>query len=85
MKAFYKLFSVLSGLLSGMIAGMLFKRVWKTLAREEEAPEVTDEDRSWREVLPAAMLKGAVVATVRALVGRGEAVGVRRLTGSWPG
>lgn len=84
MKVFYKIFSLLSGLLSGILAGLIFKRVWKAVAKQEEAPLATDEDRGWREVLPAAILKGAIVALVKAIVGRGGAAGVRRLTGTWP-
>jgi hypothetical protein len=35
--------------------------------------------------LPAAALPGAVYAVVKAVLGRGTAVGTRKLTGVWPG
>jgi len=83
-KALYKPLSMTFGLLSGLVAGMLFKRVWKAVAHEDVPPTATEESRRWREVLPAAALEGAIVAVVKAAVGRGGASGVRRLTGTWP-
>ena len=53
-------------------------------AGDGEAPNATDEDRGWGEILAAAALQGAIFAVVRAAVDRGGAVGVRRLTGRWP-
>ncbi|MET8677403.1 DUF4235 domain-containing protein [Streptomyces sp. NPDC004647] len=76
---------MLFGLIGGMIAGAIFKRVWKVVAGEDDTPEPTDEDRRWREVLPAAALQGAIGAGVRATIQRGSATGVRRITGTWPG
>ena len=84
MKVLYKAYNVIIGLLSGLIAGMVFKRLWKALAKQEEAPAPTDEDTRWREVLPAAALRGAIVAVIKAAAGRSGAAGVRRLTGTWP-
>ena len=54
------------------------------MAGEDEAPEATAEEYSWAEVLAAAALQGAIFAVVKAAVDRGGAVGVRKLTGSWP-
>jgi Protein of unknown function (DUF4235) len=68
----------------GVLAGALFKRVWKLVADEDEAPRATEEDRSWTEVLLAAALQGAIFAVVKAAVDRAGAKGVRRLTGTWP-
>jgi hypothetical protein len=68
----------------GIVAGALFKQIWKLAAGEEDAPKATEEDRTWREVLLAAALQGAIFAMVKAVVDRGGAKGVRRLTGTWP-
>jgi hypothetical protein len=68
----------------GLLAGALFKRVWKLVADEDEAPKATEEDRGWTEVLLAAALQGAIFAVVKAAVDRAGAKGVRRLTGTWP-
>lgn len=80
----YKMVGLVSSLLSAMLAGMIFKQVWKRAMGQQDAPEPTDEERSWREVLPAAAAQGALVGLVKALISRGEAAGIRRVTGSWP-
>lgn len=84
-KVLYKPVGLVLGALSGMAAGVLFKQTWKVLGHDEDAPDATDEDRSWPEVLLAAALQGAIFAGVKAAVDRGGASGVRRLTGTWPG
>ncbi|MEU8568521.1 DUF4235 domain-containing protein [Streptomyces pathocidini] len=83
-KFFYKLLAFLAPLLGGMVASAIFKRIWKFLPGQEQAPAPTDEERSLREVLPAAALQGAITAGVRASVKRGNAAGFRRVTGTWP-
>ncbi|MFC4471771.1 DUF4235 domain-containing protein [Streptomyces xiangluensis] len=55
------------------------------LGHEEDAPDATDEHRTWREVVSAAVVQGAIFAGVKAVVDRGGAVATRRLTGTWPG
>jgi uncharacterized protein DUF4235 len=81
-KPIYRLASLGLSVVSGMLAGVMFKQLWKLIAREDEAPEATDPERSWREVLPAAALQGAVFATVKAAVERGAVQGGRKLAGS---
>ena len=81
----YKVLSLGVSVLSGMLAGAIFKRVWRLAAGQDEAPEATDADRSWREILLAAAAQGAIVALVRAVLDRGAAVSAHRLTGTWPG
>lgn len=84
-KVAYKPVGLALGAASGMIAGMLFKQAWKVLGHDRDAPDATDEDRDWGEVLLAATLQGAVFSVVRAAVDRAGATAVRRLTGTWPG
>ncbi|GAA3911569.1 DUF4235 domain-containing protein [Streptomyces lacrimifluminis] len=84
-KAAYKPVGMAMGILGGLLAGAVFKQAWKRLAHEDEAPDATDEFRSWREVLGAAVVQGAIFAGVRAAVDRGGATAIRRLTGTWPG
>jgi uncharacterized protein DUF4235 len=81
-KLIYRLASLGLSVVSGMLAGVMFKQLWKLIAREDEAPEATDPERSWREVLPAAALQGAVFATVKAAVERSAVQGGRKLAGS---
>jgi hypothetical protein len=84
-KTLYRLMSLGLSVVSGMLAGAMFKGTWKLIAREEDAPDATDMQRSWKEILPAAALQGAIFATVKAAVQRGAVQGGRKLTGSKPG
>ncbi|MEU9305640.1 DUF4235 domain-containing protein [Streptomyces sp. NPDC048269] len=84
-KIAYKPVGMVLGAVSGMLAGVAFKQVWKMIGNEEDAPDATDEDRSWQEILFAAALQGAIFALVKAAVDRAGATATRRLTGTWPG
>jgi predicted metal-dependent enzyme (double-stranded beta helix superfamily) len=84
-KLAYRPIGLALGALSGILAGATFKQTWKLLGHDEEAPEATDEERTWQEVLLAAALQGAIFALVKAAVDRSGAAATRRLTGTWPG
>jgi Protein of unknown function (DUF4235) len=84
-KLLYRLMSLGLSVVSGILAGAVFKGMWKLIAREEDAPDATDPQRSWKEVLPAAALQGAIFATVKAAVERGAVQGGRKVAGSRPG
>ncbi len=84
-KLLYKPFSLAFSVAGGVLAGMLFKQVWKLVAGKDSAPDATDEEYGWGEVLAAAALQGAIFAVVKAAVDRGGAEGIRKLTGTWPG
>lgn len=83
-KIAYKPVGVLLGVAAGAVAGAVFKKVWQLAAGDDDAPNATDEDRGWGEVLVAAALQGAIFAVVKAAVDRGGATGVRKVTGEWP-
>ncbi|MFF3727396.1 DUF4235 domain-containing protein [Streptomyces erythrochromogenes] len=84
-KIAYKPIGLALGAASGMIAGAVFKQAWKVLEGGGDAPDATDEDRPWKQILLAAAIQGAIFAVVKASVDRSGAVAVRRLTGTWPG
>ncbi len=84
-KVLYKPLGMLVSVLGGVLAGAIFKQVWKVAFREDDAPKATDADRTWREVLLAAALQGAIFGLVKAVVDRGAAEGTRTVTGVWPG
>ncbi|MGW7333433.1 DUF4235 domain-containing protein [Streptomyces sp. NPDC054840] len=84
-KIAYKPVGLALGAASGMIAGAAFKQTWKVIGHDDDAPDATDEHRTWREVLLAAALQGAIFALVKAAVDRAGAVTTRRVTGTWPG
>jgi hypothetical protein len=83
-KIAYKPVGLLAGIGAGMVAGFVFKEIWKMASGDDDAPNATDEDRGWGEILAAAALQGAIFALVKAAVDRSGAVSVRKLTGQWP-
>jgi hypothetical protein len=83
-KVAYKPVGILLGVAAGAVAGVIFKQVWRLASGDDDAPNATDEDRGWVEIVAAAALQGAIFAVVKALVDRGGATGVRKLTGTWP-
>jgi predicted metal-dependent enzyme (double-stranded beta helix superfamily) len=84
-KIAYKPVGLLLGATSGMIAAAAFKQAWKILGHDDDAPDATDQDRTWGEVLIAAAVQGAIFAVVKAGVDRAGATTVQRVTGTWPG
>lgn len=83
-KIAYKPVGVLLGAGAGLVSGLIFKQIWKLAGHDEDAPDATDEDRGWTEILLAAAVQGAVFAVVKATVERAGATGVRKATGQWP-
>lgn len=84
MTALYKPLGMVLGVLGGVAAGAIFRRMWRALAHEDEAPKPHDPDRRWGEIAAAAAVEGAVFGGVRALVDRAGAAGFARATGRWP-
>ena len=85
MKLIYRPLSLLASAVGGLAASMVFKKIWKSIAHEKEAPKAEQPDRSWKEVATAAALQGAVAGGVGALVSRGSMRGFEKATGVWPG
>ncbi|MFB9684408.1 DUF4235 domain-containing protein [Amycolatopsis plumensis] len=84
-KTLYKPLSWLVGALGGILAGQVFKQVWSRVAGEDDAPDATDRDYTWRQVVIAAAVQGAIFGAVKAATERAGAVGYRKATGDWPG
>jgi hypothetical protein len=80
----YRPIGMITSIAAGALSAMVFKRLWQPIMGEDTAPEAVDEGRTWTEVLVGAGLQGAVFGLVHALVERGGATAVRRLTGQWP-
>jgi Protein of unknown function (DUF4235) len=80
----YKPFGILLGLLAAMLGKRLFTVVWEKID-DEEPPEPTTEEASWRRVLTVAVLQGVIFRVTRVAVDRYGAIGWRHLTGTWPG
>lgn len=83
-KLVYKPIGLVGGAVAGVVAGAVFKQVWRVASGRPDAPNATDRDRGWAEILIAAALQGAVFGLVKAAVDRGGAHGVKALTGRWP-
>jgi predicted metal-dependent enzyme (double-stranded beta helix superfamily) len=84
-KLMYRPVGTVLGIAAGALAGVMFKKVWKVASGQDDAPDAMDQSRGWGEILAAAAIQGAIFAVVRAAVDRSGAVGVRRVTGRWPG
>lgn len=84
-KVLYAPFGIIAGLVGGLIASTIFKQVWKGLAGEDDAPTPRQSEYSWKEILGAAALQGAIFAVVKAVINRGGAKGFQKVTGAWPG
>lgn len=86
MALLYKPLSLLISVLGGrLIAGLLVKQVWKRVAGQDDAPDPDDQNYTWRQVLLAGLLQGAVFGLVKAVIQRAGAHGVLKTTGRWPG
>ena len=83
-KIIYRPLGLTVSVLGGILAGAAFKRTWKLLAHEEEPPKVADRQRTWRVVLTAAALQGAVFGLVKGAMARAGARAFERATGTWP-
>ena len=84
MKFLYKPVGLLVSVLGGLIASALFRRDWRAVAHEDEAPAAKDPNRRWSEIALAALLEGAIFGAVKALVDRAGATAFARATGEWP-
>lgn len=79
-KVTVKALSLLAGLVGGVLAGAIFKQVWKLARGEDEAPDATDTNRGWGEILLAGAIQGAISGVVRATLDRGTAMSTGKLT-----
>ncbi|MER5194318.1 DUF4235 domain-containing protein [Streptomyces sp. NPDC002755] len=69
---------------SGALAGLAFRKAWKVIRHEDDAPDALDRDRGWGEILLAAAVQGAIFAAVRSAADRTGAKAIERSTGVWP-
>ncbi len=84
-KRLYKPLGMAVSVLGGLVASAIFQRAWRLVSHRDEPPKPTQAGRSWREVLAAAALRGAISGLVTVAIDRGGALGFERATGAWPG
>ncbi|MFF4957768.1 DUF4235 domain-containing protein [Streptomyces sp. NPDC001222] len=80
----YKPVGFALGWASGALAGVAFRRTWKAIRHEDNAPDALDKDRGWGEIVLAAAVQGALFAVARSVADRAGAKAIERSTGSWP-
>ncbi len=84
MRLIYKPFGIVLGIVAGILGRQLFNFFWGKVD-QQEPPEPTTEETSWRRLLAAAAVQGMIFRVVRVVVDRYGAIGWRYLTGIWPG
>lgn len=84
-KLVYRPFGLFFSVLGAVLAATLFKQIWKRVSGKEDPPKAKESEYGWREILPAAMLQGALFGLVKAAVDRSGARAFEKVTGSWPG
>lgn len=83
-KVIYKPVGMVLGALAGVAASVAFRKAWTLTTGEDEAPDPTDRQHGWGQILLAAAMQGAIFGAVKAAVDRGGAAGYRKVTGEWP-
>jgi hypothetical protein len=84
-KLAYKPFGLLFSVLGGIAAGLAFKHLWRLVAGQDHPPKAKESEYALREVLPAAVLQGALAGLIKTAIDRGGARAFQKMTGTWPG
>jgi hypothetical protein len=84
-KLLYRPFGLIFSVLGGIAAGVAFKQIWKRVSHKEDPPNARESEYRLKEILPAAMVEGAIFGLVKAAVDRAGARTFEKATGTWPG
>lgn len=86
-KLLYRPVGLVSGILGGLLASMIFKQIWKRVSpgHQSDAPGPLQTEYSFKEILLAAVVQGALYATIKAIITRQGARAFEKATGEWPG
>jgi uncharacterized protein DUF4235 len=77
-------FSVIGGILAGIVGKKTFEVLWGAFD-DEDAPDPKHREISFKKLVPALLLQGAIVRAVRGLIDHGTRRAFNRVTGTWPG
>lgn len=83
-KVLFTPISLVSGLVAGLIGTKIFEHIW-AIFDEEDPPDPKHRDVSWKKVIAALLVQGAIFRAVRGVVDRSTRKGFEHLTGVWPG
>ena len=86
-KVLYRPVGIVSSIVGGLLASMVFKQIWKRVSAEDQSdpPGPLESEYSFKEILAAAVLQGAIYSVVKTIIQRQGAKGFQRATGEWPG
>lgn len=84
MKFLFIPFSIAASLVGGLLGRQIFVKLWGVVDREEP-PDGSIKETTWRKLVVAAALQGAIFAAARVVTDRGARKAFFNLTGSWPG
>lgn len=77
-------FSVIGGIVAGAIGKKTFEALWGVFD-DHEAPDPQHREISWKKLVPALLLEGAIFRAIRGMFDHGSRQAFQKLTGSWPG
>lgn len=83
-KILFTPFSMLAGLLAGLIGKAIFSAIWSRVDADDP-PTPDDPDATFKRLLTAALLQGALFAAIRMATDHAARRAFFSLTGSWPG
>jgi Protein of unknown function (DUF4235) len=84
MKAIFTPLSIVLGLIAGMVGKKVFEKAW-SLVDDEEPPRPEHREFSWRKLIVALLVEGAIFRLVKGLVDHGARTSFAKATGTWPG
>jgi hypothetical protein len=76
--------SLIGGILAGLVGKKAFEGLWGVVD-DEEAPDPKHRDVTWKKLVPALLLEGAIFRAVRGVVDHATRSAFSRATGTWPG
>lgn len=86
-KILYRPVGLVSSMAGGLLASALFKQVWKRVSNDSQndPPSALQSEYPFKEIMLAAVLQGAIYASVKTIIDRQGARAFQRATGEWPG
>ena len=84
MKILFIPLSVAASILGGILGRQVFKGLWAAIDKQDP-PDPSVEETTWRKLIMAAAIQGAVFSGARAVTDHSARRAFRGLTGSWPG